>query len=129
MQWLEVADDPDRLGPGWGATETLPSGRARQLADTSASLMVPLATPVDLEWHARLRGSGSNQQVDLEVNGVRLGPRALPADWSTISWHVPQTSLRGGTNEISFVVEGAAGPDQKPPAVQFVQIVRVVGPR
>ena len=46
-----------------------------------------------------------------------------------ISWHIPQTSLRGGTNEISFVVEGAAGPDQKPPAVQFVQIVRLAGPR
>ena len=126
-QWLEVADDPDRRGTGWGNAEVLPSGRAQQLAGASASLLVPLAAPADLEWHARLRGSAPNQRVDLEVNGVRLGAQPLSADWTTVQWSLPHKSLREGTNEIRFHVGGPARPDQRA-AVQYVRIVRLLDP-
>ncbi len=88
------------FGPGWRGSEPGPDGPIRWMADRQATVLASVETAGDATLYVDALARVPGTTFDIEINGTSLESRTLAGDWRLVSWHVPRTAWRVGTNEI-----------------------------
>ncbi|OFW07246.1 MAG: hypothetical protein A3H96_17135 [Acidobacteria bacterium RIFCSPLOWO2_02_FULL_67_36] len=83
-------------------------------ADRTAMLLVPLAYPaallVQVQAHAFSFPGAPPQRVTISINGARLDPIVLGADWQRVEATAPASMWHSGVNRVLLDFEWAARP-------------------
>jgi len=87
-------------------------------ADRTAMLLVPLAYPaallVQVQAHAFSFPGAPPQRVTISINGARLDPIVLGADWQRVEATAPASMWHSGVNRVLLDFEWAARPAALP---------------
>jgi hypothetical protein len=115
---------------GWGTPEREGDVTFRRIGD-AAVLLLPLDHAAPLDVQVRARASANPPQgplrLRIDVNGRRLGPMDVPAEWTLVSIPTPGDAWRSGVNRLTLIPDPHEPGVARSPAVS-IDYVRVIKP-
>ena len=125
-------DDPVHFGPGWGIIEHEENRPSKRWAiDREAELFLNLddENPPGLVWQLNfevyLPEFIAQQAIGLKVNGVDSGRHELAPGMQVVSFRVPPSALKKGTDTVTLVFDTlipAAGAESRALALVFTSL-------